>query len=285
MKNIKSIFLKLKSKLKVIIENFYKLSFLEKPLPNNPFGNKILASKDTYSRLHFEAISTNDELVCKFEKKYGFSLDLKWWRELALHTQVVIKPEKLNFFHGRLLYSVLSKYIDDIETSKKHINIFETGTARGFSSICMSKALIEMNCSGVITTVDSIPHNKKIFWNCIDDHQGPKSRANLLKPWAEELERIVFIQGWTKNIINRLGLQRINFAFLDAQHTKDDVLSEFCYVKDRQLSGDIIVFDDVTEGLFEGVCDAIKIVERNYPYSIERINFSDNRGYAIAIRD
>ena len=49
--------------------------------------------------------------------------------------------------------------------------ILETGTARD-SSICMAKALNDRNYQGLISTIDSIPHEKKIFWNCIDDHIG-----------------------------------------------------------------------------------------------------------------
>ena len=162
--------------------------------------------------------------------------------------------------------------------------ILETGTARGFSSICMAKALIDQNFLGIVTTIDCIPHEKKILWNCIDDYTGPKTRAKLLENWKEELERIIFIQGWTNEVLNRLGLKRINFAFLDAQHTKNDVLKEFKYVSDRQEIGDIVVFDDVTKKSFPGVCEAVKIIEKNFPYEIERINFTDKRGYAIAIK-
>ena len=59
--------------------------------------------------------------------------------------------------------------------------IVETGTARGFSSICMSKALIDANTNGKIYTVDILPHDTKMYWNCIDDHDGMKSRKELLK--------------------------------------------------------------------------------------------------------
>ena len=48
-----------------------------------------------------------------------------------------------------------------------------------------------------------------------------------------------------------LGISRINFAFLDAQHTKEDVLKEFKFVSKRQLNGDIVVFDDVTYDSFQ----------------------------------
>jgi predicted O-methyltransferase YrrM len=163
--------------------------------------------------------------------------------------------------------------------------ILETGTARGFSSICMAKALNDQNCQGVISTIDSISHEKEIFWNCIDDHDGPKSRSELLKKWDMELKKIIFIQGWTDDVLSRLGIARINFAFLDAQHTKEDVLREFKFVSDRQIAGDIIVFDDVTRDYFPGVYKAVEFIEKNYSYTIEKINFTSNRGYAIATKN
>ena len=47
----------------------------------------------------------------------------------------------------------------------------------------------------------------------------------------------------------------------------------------------MIFFDDVTPKLFDGVCDAIREIESKYPYTIERLNYDKNRGYAIAIKD
>ena len=275
--------LNIKNKIASIVRSVYNLAFIERPLPKHPFGRRIWATKNKYKRLHSLSLKYKDDLVRNFEEKYGFALNREWWSELALHTQVVIKNEKLNFFHGRLLYSVLSKYISS-QNKEVTIRILETGTARGFSSICMAKALTDMKCNGTITTIDSISHNSEIFWNCIDDHEGPKSRAQLLSNWNEELNKIIFIQGWTDQLLPRLGFNRINFAFLDAQHTKEAVLKEFYYVSERQISGDIIVFDDVTDEIFPGVCEAVRIIEIEQPYKIERIKFSDSRAYAIAIK-
>ena len=272
-----------KTQIKRIAERFYQLPFIQKPLPQSPFGENLWAQKESYIKLYKEAISFNDDKVKAFERDFGFAINLDYWRELALHTQVVIKPEKLNFFHGRLLYAVLSKYLSERENLEQ-IRIFETGTARGFSSVCMAKALIDRDFPGFITTIDVVPHDQRIFWNCIDDHEGPKTRSELLGKWPEELTRIIFLQGWTSSIIPQIGLNRINFAFLDSQHTKKDVLREFDYVSRRQKIGDIIVFDDVTENIFPGVCEAVEEIENNYPYKVKRIKFEDNRGYAIATK-
>ena len=260
---------------------------MEKPLPSNPFGRNIQASKNKYLELHKLALLQDDNMVQKFEEKCGNKIDLKWWSNLALFTQVVIKPEELNFFHGRLLYSLLCEYIDKnkfYNNPSKSLSVLETGTARGFSSVCMAKALNDKNSQGFITTIDCIPHNKSIYWNCISDHNGRISRSKLLEQWRDETSRIIFIQGWTNLILKKIGLERINFAFLDAQHTKESVIEEFLFVSKRQKRGDLIILDDVTHGLFDGVCEAVEIIKNNYPYEITYILTDKNRGFAIATR-
>ena len=37
----------------------------------------------------------------------------------------------------------------------------------------MSKAIEEQGRVARIITFDVLPHNQKIFWNCIDDYDGP----------------------------------------------------------------------------------------------------------------
>ena len=281
---IKNFFYKVKRKLFNLI---FKISFLEKPLPKDPFGKKLYGDKETYLYLHQEAIESENIEVSRFEKDYGYSIDKKWFSNLALHTQACIKKSKLNYSHGKLLYTLLSNYLNNLKISNKHksqIIIFETGTSRGFSAICMSKALIDNKVKGNVITIDCISHNEEIIWNCIDDFNGPRTRSKLLEEWKDELSNIIFIQGWTMKTIHKIGIQRINFAFLDAQHTKKDVLNEFNYVAQRQLKGDIIFFDDVTQGLFEGVCEAVNEIESKYPYKIKRLNFSNTRSYAFAVR-
>ena len=273
--------------LKKIIQAFYSLPFVKRPLPSYPFGKSIWAGKQKYLDLHRETLELDDSLICAFEEKNGFKINKKWLSDLALQTQVVIKKGQLNFFHGRVLYSSLSAYINNLDKKylkKNVLNIFETGTARGFSSICLAKAIIDSGCQGTITTLDCISHNERFYWNCIDDHNGPQTREHLLRNWDEELSKIIFIQGWTNETLPKLGIRRINFAFLDAQHTKEDVLKEFEFVSKKQIKGDIVVFDDVTRRKFPGVCEAIKIIKKKYKYKILNLNFDDLRGYAIATK-
>ena len=56
----------------------------------------------------------------------------------------------------------------------------------------MSKALNDQDTKGIITTIDCISHNQKIYWNAQSDSDGAKTRSELLKPWAKELENIFY---------------------------------------------------------------------------------------------
>ena len=268
----------------IILEKIYKLEFIQKPFPKEPFGKELQSNKTNYLKLHKKAISKKSLDVSNFENELGYAINDEWFSNLCLTTQTCIKKSELNYNHGRILYSLVSKYINCETRCKNNFTFLETGTARGFSSICMSKALNDSKLSGKIITIDCISHLNKIYWNCIKDFEGKRSREELLKDWEEELSNIIFIQGWTLDVLKNLHHQRINFAFLDAQHTKESVLEEFKYIEIRQKKGDIIFFDDVTPELFEGVCSAVKYIDKNYSYKLRYLDFDNQRGYAYATK-
>ena len=244
------------------------------------FTNKPLKTKEYYFALHEKEKKTKYPSINNLEKKLGYTLNKEWLEKLALTTQVVIKRSKLNYQHGRVLYSFLRKYI--IDNNISDITIMETGTSRGFSSICMSKAIIDSNINGRVVTFDIIPHNKKMFWNIYKDHEDLFTRDEILKPWKEEVNKILFIEGWTNKQLNKTGINRINFAFLDAQHEYENVMQEYKYVEKRQITNDIIIFDDVTENQFDGVVKAVNEIKKLGNYSVELFKSSDNRAYAVA---
>jgi predicted O-methyltransferase YrrM len=248
---------------------------------NNPFGNKPLGTKEEYLSLFNQIKDKKYEIIDQIEKETGYKIDKRWLDDLALQTQIVKKKNLLNYQHGRLIYSILRKYLKDKNKSNK-INILETGTARGFSSICMAKALLDSNFYGLINTIDIIPNNKKIFWNCISDTSGKKTRLELLANWKDELRYVNFLEGLTSYVLNKNNFKRIHFAFLDAQHDKESVMREYNYVNQRQKAGDIIIFDDVSKN-FKEIKLAIENIKNQNLYNIEILEFSnESRGYAIA---
>ena len=250
----------------------------------DPLGSAAGRPREFFLQLAQEAARASFPEIDNVEKTYGESIDKCWLDEVAFHTQVVVKDAELNYQHGRLLYSVFSYYLKNRGSSNGCVYVFETGTARGFSAVCMSKALRDKNVQGVITTVDILPHDVPMFWNCVDDLDGRKSRREILNPWEEYLSSVIFVQQETLSAVSSLAFPRINFAFLDASHTFEDVLAEFSFVQKHQKKGDMIVFDDVTPAHFPGVVSAVEEISRQANYKVDLIEAGQDRGYAIATR-
>lgn len=241
-----------------------------------------LLEKNEYLNLFNNIKDDVSNEIDQFEKNTGYKIKKLWIDNLALHTQIVKKKSALNYHHGRLLYSALRSYIS--KNKGQTINILETGTARGFSSICMSKALIDSNCYGKIYTIDIVPNNEKIYWNCIDDWEGKKTRLQLLNNWSDEIENVVFLTGDCDNVLKNFYLSRINFAFLDAQHNYLNIKNEFNYVSNRQFKGDIIIFDDVNVDQFPEISKFINELEKKKTYKLKVISSSEYRSYCLAIK-
>lgn len=253
-----------------------------------PFGKKPFGNKEIYLNLAKNARLIKYPEVENFEKENGFSINQDWLSDLALHTQITVKKSRLCYAHGRVLYSALSNYISKLPDKDKanKINILETGTARGFSALCMAKALQDQKRPGLILTFDNLPHSKKMFWNCIDDLDGPKSRSELLEKWKDLIENyILFHQGDTLIQLKKNYLERINFCFLDGSHTYKDVMFEFNQIKNHQKTGDMIVYDDYTINQFPGIVKAVDEICSNFNYSRKDLKASSNRGYVVATKN
>jgi len=250
-----------------------------------PFGRSPVASGEVYEEKYVAARSEEYPEIDKYEKQAGFAVSMEWLDELALHTQVVVKPSAVCYAHGRVLYTALSKYLSENSSNetRERINVWETGTARGFSAVCMAKALKEQSRDGLIMTFDVLPHHEKMYWNCIDDAAGPQSRASLLRPWKELVDRyVVFHQGDTRVEFQKVSVDRIHFAFLDGAHTYEDVMFEFQQVTRYQQSGDMIVYDDYTPAQFPGLVKAVDEICGKYGYDCSVLSAHQNRGYVIA---
>ncbi|WP_164738450.1 O-methyltransferase [Aquabacter cavernae] len=245
---------------------------------NDPLGAAPRASAEEYTRLFQAARKAEYSQIDALESEIGFSIDREWMDSLALHTQITVKKSDLAYPHGRILYSLLRKYI--AEHPGEYITIIETGTARGFSILCMAKALMDGGAQGRLITLDVLPHHQKMYWNCIDDSQGRKTRAELLSPWSDLLKYVVFVQGDSLLQLPKVGVDRVNFAFIDAQHTKKNVLLEYQAVSKLQEKGDVIVFDDVTPGTFDGVVEAVKDIDTGGRYTMRYLTASKQRAYA-----
>ena len=250
----------------------------------NPLCSSPLESEQKYIELFKEASEVINTEVDNYEKEVGYKINKNWIDNLALKTQIVIKSSKLNYAHGRLLYSIIRNYVNKFQNEK--ISIIETGTARGFSSLCMAKALEDSKVDGIICTFDPIPHLNKMYWNVITDHQiGKLSRMELLKEWRTLIEKyIIFYQGYSFIELPKINLQRINIVFLDGAHSYKDVMFEFEEIKNSQHRGDLIIFDDYNQNLFPGIVKAVDEICLKNNYEKRIIKSIDFRSYVIATK-
>ena len=272
-------------RLKALADSvFFGIRVRSDVLPRDPWGKKPLASRAAYQDLFDRFKNRQNSELDALERELGYAVDIGWLNELAFATQVTKKTSDLNWDHGRLLYSTARDRLEKLDAGEP-VCFFETGTARGFSSVVMARALIDSQSQGFVLTLDALPHNHPQIWNAASDTtDGPQSRAELLGKWSEETGRIIFLQGWSGRTLPRIGLGRIHMAFIDGSHTKTDVLKEFRFVEHRQQAGDLVVFDDVTPHQFPGIVSALKEIENEFPYEITRYSGNALRGYGVARR-
>ena len=220
----------------------------------------------------------------KFISKRKYSIDEQWIQDLGLVTQITAKKGKISLNHGRLLYSIIREYVNyhNISNSSS-LNIVETGTARGFSSLCMAKALFDSQTNGKILTFDVLPHERSTYWNNITDSKKRYTRQELLKPWSDLTNNyILFIEGDTLQMLQKISPGRVNIAFLDACHTYHSVINECKIIAKYQIENDIIVFDDVNKTLFPGVVKAIQVMSTTMNYSLTVYDISAERKLVVA---
>ncbi len=199
------------------LESFAYMNFYQ-----NPLGD-ALDYNEEYFLTEAKRIGEKEyEEIKRYEEQTGFKIDAQWVDDLALTTQIVVKQDELCFAHGRVLYSALRNYLSSFspDRNSQKLTIWETGTARGFSSLCMAKALSDHGANGAIVTFDVLPHDNPQYWNCIADvTRGSVSRRSLLDSWCNLIEDyIIFVQGFTQVTMPKVRPQRIHFAFLDGPH-------------------------------------------------------------------
>ena len=146
-------------------------------------------------------------VLSKIKNDFNFLVDKNLIDELGLKLQIVDKGpngSKPMYIHGYVITSALQKYLNENKDIDK-INILETGTARGFSSVIIATILKQNNKDGIIHTFDLIKHDKPEFDNCLKAKQLKKklSRKQILEEWNQLVnDYIVFHTGDSKKEMN-----------------------------------------------------------------------------------
>jgi hypothetical protein len=248
----------------------------EAPLIGRPLG-----SAEQYRELWERGKRDENAAIDAYEARMGAAIDREWFHALGLLTQVAIKTSPVCYFHGRLLYAALRRFA--AAHPNEPLTVVETGTARGFATLCMARALSDAGAGGRVLTFDVLPHETPILWNCLLDEDGPRSRKALLADYADLIERyIVFYRGNTRIDLRKLAFPRVHLALLDSVHTYDHVMAEYDAIRGRQRAGDFVFFDDYTPEAYPGVVQAADEICRRDGYSTTVIEGGPGRRYLIA---
>ena len=265
----------LKKKLKIV---YWKIT-------GNYQSNRILGTREKYIELYNAAKLYTSSSIDNFISKNNLRIiDHEFLNKLALPTQVSIKKSKINYQHGKILYSLIDRYINLKKKELNEFNFIDIGTAKGFSSIVIAKSGIDNDINFNVYSYDIIPHNIKIFWNSISDLEGKKTRIELLNNFSDYMTNIHYINGDTQKTLMLYKKNRVNFAFVDGSHDYDDVMFEYQFIKQKQKKDDFILFDDVSPGRFNGVVAVVEKIKFQAEYNVQLLTSSSERGYAIATK-
>ena len=247
--------------------------------------NSKIGNKKQYLQLHEYAKNFDNSSILNEIKEYFDSIHNKLEIDyFALYLHIRIKNQIPIYIHGYLISSALHKFITSNKTIE-NINIFETGTDMGFSTLIMAHILDKNNRKGIIHTIDKVGHLNKYFWNSIEDHtkNAPKSRFEILERWKDLRDNYCnFITGESNNVIPHLQIDRIHFAFLDGDHHYANLIKELEFCDKNQLSGDVIICDDYTKNKYLDVCKAVNEFLEKKTYDFKIFFGDDNikkRGY------
>ena len=140
--------------------------------------------KDYINAWNFAKDYDHSKTLNEIKEYFDYLENKEFVDDVGLHLQICIKKSRPMYIHGYVLTSALHHYLKNNDVNG--ITILETGTARGFSAICMSKILKDLNKDGIIHTFDILSLKKEMYWNCINDIiNGKCLRGDLLNKWSD----------------------------------------------------------------------------------------------------
>ena len=228
-------------------------------------------------RAAWEAERQNEyPVIDAFEARCGFAIPRGRLEGAARVLACPVKKNPPNWQHGRVLYALTRKYLED--KRNQFIRVLDIGTAKGFSALCLQWALWDSNsCAWCITSVDVIDPKARISRNTVAECEGLLTVAQILYPWREA-RGIMFEQstGLDWLIAHQ---ERIHIAFIDGSHNGETVLQEGRLLADRQELGDLAIFDDVDR---PDIAQAVSQLSDAYRFDV--LEVLPNRAYAIGVR-
>jgi hypothetical protein len=232
---------------------------------DNPLGViSVPLTERPYIELWEKCKRSEEDIIFSegLEKALKVTINKEFVNNVALHTAIYLdscghEPNyTVTIQQGLLVYAVFRNFLE--KTNFDHYNVVDVGTARGFTALCMAKALEDTKKTGTIHTIDVIPHNKKIYWRSIGDLTGKKTRHELIEDWSFLRDNFIkFYHGPSTACLPNIDVDRIHFAFLDGKHDYENVSYELSFIFNKQKEFDSILCDDFTRVKYDGLVEAV----------------------------
>lgn len=186
--------------------------------------------------------------------------------------------------HGLLLYGLVRKH--------RPQKIVDIGTARGFSAMCMTKALVDTGeADGSVFTIDVIPSDRPYEWHSPgrqpdSDPAAGKwlTREQLLQPFDKTLkQKVISLTGNSSEILSAGNWKdgNLDFVFIDGDHTYQAVKEDFDNVSRWLNPGGIIVFDDFHPGCVKLQRGNYELVKVKFPGVKRVVEEALIKGYCL----
>lgn len=211
--------------------------------------------------------------VDEFEERMCYALERSRLENAARVLACPLKKNPPNWVHGRVLYSLARNYLQ----GQIDVSILDIGSAKGFSALCLLWALRDSDILGSVTSVDVIDPEARVRRNTVAELDGYKTLAETLAPWPES--RAITFKKRTGAEELADSRARIHICFIDGKHDGKVVATEGYLLSQRQVVGDLVMFDDVH---IPDVWEAVRTLRTKY--ELERLQILPNRAYAIGVR-
>jgi hypothetical protein len=175
-----------------------------------------------------------------FVAKTGFDIGRERLEDAARVLCCPFKAAPPNWQHGRVIYAVLRERYAELSQAVMHVDI---GTAKGFSALCARWAIDDAGLQGEVHSADVMPPKARVRRSTPVECDGLKTLFEIVAPWPDA-KRISFYESTGIDLLRRLET-RIHSAFVDGKHSTDAVSAEWRLLADRQIAGDVAIFDDV----------------------------------------
>lgn len=217
--------------------------------------------------------------VSEFELACGFAVERGKLEDAARVLACPVKVNPPNWQHGRVLYSAARRLM---ARTSGHGMFVDVGTAKGFSAMVMSWAIVDAGEDHAVVSIDAVDPVSRVVRNSVAETDGRLLTVyEFTAPFRETKVPITFLGGGSNKFLSRcreIGGQRVRFAFIDGKHTQPAVAADIEHLLALQRPGDVTLFDDIQ------IAPVASAVAQIRGYSVTFIEASATRRYALAVR-